>query len=220
MSFSITINLTTQDIEHIKKLGQNIIITKELNGSAYSSGWVVISNNMLTPTITVSWNEIYGLFSQKITTTDSTTINMSAKLSNVVFGKLYTFNNYFTITGDAPDPSIVQVYEQNPDQPWSIGMYETVNYNGIDIENPLGSMTVGTNETETIKPIEKIYIYLGIQQQNQAIKISTIGEALTLEYIGPGSKKVVFNENNNTFVLATGFIYINNNNKEIVKKIN
>jgi len=81
-------------------------------------------------------------------------------------------------------------------------MYQHVTVNGQDAHSPLGAMTVGTNQTVSMTPKQTIHVFLSAFMENQAIRMSTVGQTTTYTYMGPGEKDASFVSSNNTFTPA------------------
>lgn len=207
-TYSLDIKVPSEGLTTLAAADQTVTIVKAVGGGqTVPVAW--LSFNPMQKN-TVTWTEIYSVYAS------NTQLQMGAKIDTqstmpASSGNTYTFQGGQFGPG-VDDPQLTEVdYGINHQDPHfrtcgvkmlTCGLYQGAVVNGENTSSPLCAVKVPYNNEAVFTPIEKVYVYTSSCQNNGQVISRVNSNALLVDLTVNPNKKVIYNPDNNEFVMA------------------
>jgi len=198
MSSRLILTFDADDIEHLRTLSYSVLVSKDISGKNLLSTWVQIRPDLITRTVTISWTEEYQAFATTQLSSAGSLIDFATQ-DPVSLGNRYTYDGIFKFEKGGV-PFEVFVRNNYPAPRTCIGLCQKQATISGEIYKPLGSLEIGSQTNNVLKPLPKVWVYVGNGVQDYAIEISSVGDQLQLDYSNSTERRARFDRQRNRFV--------------------
>eukprot|EP01132_Coremiostelium_polycephalum_P005733 gene5733-7130_t len=187
-------------LENLEQSKQRVCVVKSVNIDSDDIVWFSFKPFIEN---TITWNEVYGLYSSADPIVPGGVIRRMSWIDNILMEKEYDFleAGYFVLKGDINSPysyKMVNLY----DTPLTFGLSLNATVNGTTIVSGINAVRVLNNNSAEFTPLDTISIYTSSQYDNGAIISRVSSEVLTLSFADAASRGVHYDSTTNKFVYS------------------
>lgn len=204
-SRSLSISLTSSDIDAITRQNKNIVVCRHVQGSSFHVVWESIPPEKLSTSIKLSWSEEFAVFSVEQNVVGGDLLccprNWPAPLGSV-WKADHQFSNFIR-DPTPPIGGIRIVDKQERRAPRVMGLAQRCQVNDDKSQPRYKPIAVAHSEqgvVTTLRPKIRVYIFLAQLEESQVVSISPDLNACEILYRGSTAMSVAFDDSSLGFV--------------------
>ncbi|NLR74231.1 hypothetical protein [Leeia aquatica] len=204
-SYKLNIDFAATDLGTLLSAGENVVITKTVNGSAGSSvAWVTFSPLEQN---TVSWTDSYTLYASTSSVQNGATINMlsqapGAETMQLPFTNLASFGAATPgLTLPVDTYGLVNQYLRQPAMTFGLAQEANVSGTGLPA-SPINAALVPMNHQATFQPLEIIQVFMQANIDSGMVLTEVYSNTIDLTFgAGVNEQTIVYSPAVGGFVL-------------------
>jgi len=194
-AYSLTIELSDDDIKFLNEIGYSICIVRDVVGFDLSSVWHAIPPRQLSQEIELQWEEQFYVFHEETVYEAGDVLRFNSEVQTPL-EQAWVFDTTFEDFKTPVASGSVLVVDKHQSV-HSLGLAQIINGQ----VKALGSIPSSNGISVQLTPKEYIYVFIGRNKQSELLDITAVSNPIKVEYFGTTSQKIKFHRNDAKFIL-------------------